>query len=42
MLAMLALAEVSSGKWLRFVAVPFAILFALCAAAMLIGVKLGV
>jgi uncharacterized ion transporter superfamily protein YfcC len=42
MLAMLALADVPYSKWLRFVAVPFAILFALCAAAMVIGVKLGI
>ena len=42
MLAMLALAGVSYSKWLRFVAVPFVILFALSAAAMVIGVKIGI
>jgi uncharacterized ion transporter superfamily protein YfcC len=42
MLAMLALADVPYSRWLRFTAIPFAILFALAAAAMIIGVKLGV
>jgi uncharacterized ion transporter superfamily protein YfcC len=42
LLAMLAIAGVPYGKWLRFVAVPFAMLFALAVIAMLIGVKLAV
>lgn len=42
LLAMLAIAGVSYGQWLRFVAVPFALLFTLCVAAMVIGVKLGI
>jgi uncharacterized ion transporter superfamily protein YfcC len=42
MLAMLALAGVSYAKWLRFIAAPMAILFVLCAAAMVIGVKIGI
>jgi uncharacterized ion transporter superfamily protein YfcC len=42
LLAMLAVAGVSYGKWLRFLAVPFALLFALAVAAMVVGVKLGI
>ena len=42
LLAMLAMAGVSYGKWLRFVAVPSALLFTLSVAAMVIGVKLGI
>jgi uncharacterized ion transporter superfamily protein YfcC len=42
MLAMLALAGVSLSKWLRFLAVPFALLVALCVAAMIVGVRLGI
>ncbi len=42
LLAMLAIAGVSYGKWLRFVAVPFALLFTLAVAATVIGVKLGI
>ena len=42
LLAMLAIAEVSYGRWLRFMAVPFALLFTLSVVAMVIGVKLGV
>ncbi len=42
LLAMLALAGVSYGRWIKFIAAPFAILFVLAMAAMAIGVKLGV
>lgn len=42
MLAMLSLAGVSFGRWLRFIAIPGAILFALAIAAMVAGVALGV
>ena len=42
MLAMLSLAGVSFGRWLRFIAIPCAILFALAIAAMVAGVALGV
>jgi uncharacterized ion transporter superfamily protein YfcC len=42
LLAMLVVAKVSFGKWLRFMAIPFALLFALSAAVMAIGVKLGI
>jgi uncharacterized ion transporter superfamily protein YfcC len=42
LLAMLALAGVSFGRWLRFMAVPFGLLFVLALAAMMIGVRLGV
>jgi len=42
MLAMLALAGVSLSKWLRFLAVPVALLVALCVAAMIVGVRLGI
>jgi uncharacterized ion transporter superfamily protein YfcC len=42
MLAMLAMAGVPFSKWLRFLAVPFTLLVALCVAAMIIGVRLGV
>jgi uncharacterized ion transporter superfamily protein YfcC len=41
-LAMLALAGVSYGRWIRFVMVPFALLFALALAAIVAGVKLGI
>jgi uncharacterized ion transporter superfamily protein YfcC len=39
--AMLALAEVPYGKWLRFIAVPFAALTLLSLLAMIAGVRLG-
>jgi uncharacterized ion transporter superfamily protein YfcC len=42
LLAMLVMAKVSFGRWLRFVAVPFALLFALAAIAMEVGVKLNI
>jgi uncharacterized ion transporter superfamily protein YfcC len=42
LLAMLVIAKVSFGRWLRFMAVPFALLFALAVVAMFVGVKLGV
>ncbi len=42
LLAFLAVARVSFSKWLRFMAVPFVLLFALSLAAMVIGVKLGI
>ena len=42
LLAMLAVARVSYGRWLRFIAAPFALLFALALAAIVVGVKLGV
>jgi uncharacterized ion transporter superfamily protein YfcC len=42
LLAMLAVAGVSYGRWLRFVAVPFALLLALALAAIVVGVRLGV
>jgi uncharacterized ion transporter superfamily protein YfcC len=42
MLAMLALAGVPYGKWLRFVAVPFTALFVLQSILMLVGVMLHV
>ena len=42
MLAMLALAEVPYGRWLRFIAIPVLILFALSAAAMAIGTRIGI
>lgn len=42
MLAMLAIAGIPYSRWIRFVAPPFVILFALSAAAMVIGVKLGI
>jgi uncharacterized ion transporter superfamily protein YfcC len=42
LLAMLAMAGVSYGKWLRFVAAPFAILFALGVAGMVVGVYIGI
>jgi uncharacterized ion transporter superfamily protein YfcC len=41
LLAMLVIAKVSFGKWLRFMAIPFVLLFALSITAMLIGVKMG-
>jgi uncharacterized ion transporter superfamily protein YfcC len=42
LLAMLAVAGVPYGKWLRFMAAPFLLLFALSAAAMVIGVGMGI
>jgi uncharacterized ion transporter superfamily protein YfcC len=42
LLAMLAVAGVSYGRWLKFIAAPFALLFALALAAIVVGVKLGV
>jgi len=42
LLAILAIARVPFGKWLRFMAVPFVLLFALSLVAMVIGVKLGI
>ena len=42
LLAMLAVAGVSYGRWLRFMAVPFAMLFALALAAIVAGVRLGI
>ena len=42
LLAMLAVAGVSYGRWLRFMAVPFALLFALALAAIVVGVRLGI
>jgi uncharacterized ion transporter superfamily protein YfcC len=41
-LAMLALAGISYGKWIRFMMVPFALLFALALVAIVAGVRLGV
>jgi uncharacterized ion transporter superfamily protein YfcC len=40
LLAMLAIAGVSYGRWLRFLAAPFVLLLALALAAIVIGVKL--
>jgi uncharacterized ion transporter superfamily protein YfcC len=42
LLAMLAVAEVSYGRWLRFIAIPVALLLVLALAAMVIGVELRV
>jgi uncharacterized ion transporter superfamily protein YfcC len=42
LLAMLAVAGVSYGRWLRFMAIPFSLLFALALTAIVVGVKLGV
>jgi uncharacterized ion transporter superfamily protein YfcC len=42
LLAMLAVAGVSYGRWLRFIAVPFAMLLALALAAIVVGVKFGI
>jgi uncharacterized ion transporter superfamily protein YfcC len=42
LLAMLAVAGVSYGRWLRFMAVPFALLFVLALTAIVVGVKLGI
>jgi uncharacterized ion transporter superfamily protein YfcC len=42
LLAMLAVAGVSYGKWLRFMAIPFSLLLALALTAIVVGVKLGV
>ena len=41
MLAMLALADVPYGRWLRFVAPPLVLLFLLAAAAMAVGARMG-
>ena len=41
-LAMLALAGVSYGRWIRFIMVPFALLFAFAVVAILVGVRLGI
>jgi uncharacterized ion transporter superfamily protein YfcC len=42
LLAMLVIAKVSFGKWLRFMAIPFMLLFTLGVIAMIVGVKIGV
>jgi uncharacterized ion transporter superfamily protein YfcC len=42
MLAMLALAEVPYGRWLRFIAPPLLALAALSALSMAVGARLGV
>jgi uncharacterized ion transporter superfamily protein YfcC len=42
LLAMLVIAKVPFGKWLRFMAIPFVLLFALAVTAMVAGVRLGV
>jgi uncharacterized ion transporter superfamily protein YfcC len=42
LLAMLAVAGVSYGRWLRFMAVPFTLLFVLAVTAIVVGVKLGI
>jgi uncharacterized ion transporter superfamily protein YfcC len=42
LLAMLAIAKVPYGRWLRFVALPFILLSVLSVAAMIAGVYLGV
>jgi uncharacterized ion transporter superfamily protein YfcC len=42
MLAMLAMAGVSFGQWLRFVAVPMVLLMAFAGVAMFVGVKFGI
>jgi uncharacterized ion transporter superfamily protein YfcC len=42
LLAMLAVAGVSYGRWLRFMAVPFTLLFVLALTAIVVGVKLGI
>lgn len=42
LLAMLVVAKVSFGRWLRFIAVPFGLLLALSAVAMVVGVKLSI
>jgi hypothetical protein len=39
---MLAIAEVPCGRWLPFMRLPFAFLFALVLVALVIGVKLGI
>jgi uncharacterized ion transporter superfamily protein YfcC len=41
-LAMLALAHVPYGKWIRFMMVPFALLFTLALVAIVAGVKFGI
>jgi uncharacterized ion transporter superfamily protein YfcC len=38
---MLALADVPYGRWLRFVAMPLALLGLLAAAAMAVGARIG-
>jgi uncharacterized ion transporter superfamily protein YfcC len=42
LLAMLAMAQVPYGRWLRFIALPIALLMILAAAAIAVGVALGV
>ena len=42
LLSMLTVAGVSYGRWLRFMAVPFALLFALAPAPIVVGVKLSI
>lgn len=42
LLAMLAVAGISYARWLRFIAVPFVLLFALALAAMVVGVRLNI
>jgi uncharacterized ion transporter superfamily protein YfcC len=42
MLAMLAMAGVSFGQWLRFVAVPMVLLMGFAGVAMFVGVKFGI
>jgi uncharacterized ion transporter superfamily protein YfcC len=42
LLAMLLIAKVSYGRWLRFIAIPFTLLFALSVVGMVVGVKLGI
>ena len=42
LLAMLAMAGVSYGRWLRFMALPFALLLVLAVTAIIVGVRLGV
>jgi uncharacterized ion transporter superfamily protein YfcC len=41
-LAMLAIAQVPCTAWLRFVAIPFALLTEFSIAAMIIGVRVGI
>jgi hypothetical protein len=42
LLAMRAVAGVSFSRWLRFMAISFALLFALALAPIVAGVKLGI
>ena len=42
LLAMLVIAKVSFGRWLRFIAIPFLLLLLLAAVGMIVGVKLGI